>query len=91
MSLVLDYFQIYLKRFWDLIVDDFYRKFQVQSLANQNDFNQRNKREEILKVPRGQLFLGAPLNFIGKHKFMVMLVLVLRLFFTFAVFAHRIQ
>ena len=39
------------------------RKFQVPSLGNKSDFNYRNKREEILKVLRGQLFLGHPLCF----------------------------
>ena len=62
LSLVLDYFQIYLKRFWDLVVDDFYRKFQVLSLGNKNNINQRNKREGISKVLRGQLLLGHPLH-----------------------------
>ena len=36
----------------------FYRKFQVLSLGNKNDFNHRDKRKDILKVLRGQLFLG---------------------------------
>ena len=40
----------------------FCRKFQVLSLGNKDDFNHRNKREEILKVLRGQLFLGHQLN-----------------------------
>ena len=39
----------------------FHRKFQVLFLGNKNDFNHRNKREEIIKVLRGQLFLGHPL------------------------------
>ena len=34
--------------------------FQVLSLGNKNDFNHRNKREEIVEVLRGQLFLGHP-------------------------------
>ena len=56
------YFQIYLKRFGDLVVDDFYRKFQMLSLANKNNINQRNKREGISKVLRSQLLLGHPLH-----------------------------
>ena len=40
----------------------FCRKFQVLSLGNKNDFNHRNsKKEEILKILRGQSFLGHPL------------------------------
>ena len=40
----------------------FCRKFQVLALGNKNDFNHRNKGEEIFKVLRGQLFLGYPLE-----------------------------
>ena len=42
----------------------FCRKFQVLSLANKNDFNHRSKREEILNVVRGQLFLEHPIALI---------------------------
>ena len=40
----------------------FCRKFQVLSLGNKNDFKHGNKREEILKVLRGQLFLEQALD-----------------------------
>ena len=46
----------------------FCRKFQVLSFGNENDFNHRNKREEILKVLRIQLFLGYPLTRITEIK-----------------------
>ena len=39
----------------------FCREFQVLPLGNKNDFNHRDKREEILKVLRGKLFLRHPL------------------------------
>ena len=42
----------------------FCRKFQVLALGNKNDFNHRNKGEEIFKVLRGQLFLGYLLDLI---------------------------
>ena len=44
----------------------FCRKFQVLSLGNKKEFNHRNKREEILKVLRGQLFLEHPLYTFAK-------------------------
>ena len=39
----------------------FCRKFQFLSLINKNELNYRNKRGEILKVLRAQLFPGNPL------------------------------
>ena len=62
MSLVFDFFQIIISQ--TVLRSSrrrFCRKFQVLSLGNKNDFNHRNKREEILKLLRGQLFLGHPL------------------------------
>ena len=47
---------------WGSSCRRFCRKFHVLSLGNKSDFNHRNKRGEILKVQRGHLFLGHPLD-----------------------------
>ena len=62
MSCVFDF---YLKRFSRR---RFCRKFQVLSLSNEND---RNKRVEILKVLRDQLFLVHSLDMICTFRSMM--------------------
>ena len=47
MSSVFEFFQIYLKRFVDPVVDNFVENLQVLSLGNGNDFNHRNKRRTL--------------------------------------------
>jgi hypothetical protein len=39
----------------------FCREFQVLSFDNEKGFNHRDNRGEILKIQRGQLFIGHPL------------------------------
>ena len=58
MSLVFDFFQTYFKRFWVLVVDDFVENFKYYFLVIETTSITEIRKKKILKVLRGQLFLG---------------------------------